>query len=53
VSEQDRSRWLDPSPPIPVDGEETEAPRTRRPAESPDEQRPPATADEADDAASD
>jgi hypothetical protein len=39
VNAGDRSRWLDPSPPIPVDGEE---PRVRRPLSPPPPREEPA-----------
>jgi hypothetical protein len=49
VNAGDRTRWLDPSPPIAVDGDEPSAPKPR-PSVLPEDERPPAVEDAAHDA---
>jgi hypothetical protein len=49
VNAGDRSHWLDPSPPIDVDGEQPRAPRTRPRVLPPEEESPPVAADPAGD----
>jgi hypothetical protein len=48
VNDGDRSHWLDPSPPIDVDGEEPGAPRPRPTLLPPDEPSPAADEPERD-----